>query len=416
MAHIFPRRNKQGKITSYTIRVFRGKDENGKNLRPYTTSFKPEKNWSESKSEKEVQKFAILFEEDCKKGCIVENKQTFQNYALYVLDLKEKNGKVKHKTLTRYKALLERINFVIGHIKLTDIRPQHLNEFYKMLAQDGSNLRTGKALSTKTILEHHRLIHTILEQADKEMIVQYNAAEKATPPVHKRKEVNTLEIDVINNILFYVENEPLKWQVVMNLLVYTGCRRGEIAGIKIPFIDFKKNNIFIKNNLLYSKEKGIYEDSLKTEASIRIVSIPEKVMKLVKKLVMENKKNKLKLANKWTETEYLLTQGNGLPMHPDSITDYCAKFTEKYNEEIEKQNKETGSHIPLLPHINPHAFRHSQASVLYSEGVDPVTISKRLGHSKVSTTTDIYSHIMKKADEVAAAKLDNIFGKKSVNE
>lgn len=49
--------------------------------------------------------------------------------------------------------------------------------------------------------------------------------------------------------------------------------------------------------------------------------------------------------------------------------------------------------------------------ILYSAGVDPVTISKRLGYAAVSTTTDIYSHIMKKADEVAASKLDNVFGK-----
>lgn len=412
MAHIFPRKNKQGKITSYTIRVFRGKDDNGKNLKPYTASFKPEKNWSEAKAEKEVQKFAVLFEEECKKGCIIENKQTFQNYAFYVLDLKVKNEQIKHKTLVLYRSLLERINYAIGHIKLTELRPQHLNEFYKMLAEDGSNLITGKGLGTKTILEHHRLIHTILEQANKEMLVPYNAAEKATPPKHKRKEARFIEIEDIKNILFYLQNESLKWQVTMNLLIYTGCRRGEIAGIKIQNIDFRKNIIYIRLNSLYSKEKGIYEDTLKTESSIRAVSIPEKVMKLVKKLATENKRNKLKLGNKWTDTDYLLTQENGLPIHPDSITDYCTKFEKKYNKLILEQNKKLKKkeQLKLLPHINPHAFRHSQASVLYSEGVDPVTISKRLGHAAVSTTTDIYSHIMKKADEIAASKLDNIFG------
>ena len=67
-------------------------------------------------------------------------------------------------------------------------------------------------------------------------------------------------------------------------------------------------NLILSFVIKYSKEKGIYEDSLKTEASIRIVSIPEKAMKLVKKLVTENKKNKPKLGNKWTDTDYLLTQ------------------------------------------------------------------------------------------------------------
>lgn len=65
---------------------------------------------------------------------------------------------------------------------------------------------------------------------------------------------------------------------------------------------------------------------------------------------------------------------------------YCTDFSKRYD----------------LPHINPHAFRHTMVSVLYFNGVDSISISRRLGHSKVSTTTDKYGHIMRKADEAAA--------------
>ncbi|MCD7878333.1 MAG: site-specific integrase [Candidatus Gastranaerophilales bacterium] len=246
-------------------------------------------------------------------------------------------------------------------------------------------------MSAKTIHEHHSLIQTILKQAVKELLVPYNAAEKATPPSVTKKEARFIEIDDIQNILLYLENEPLKWQVALNLLIYTGCRRGEIAGIKVENIDFKNCNIYIKNSILYTKNMGIYEDTPKTKNSLRIVSIPEKIMKLVKKLTIENKKNILKLGNKWTNTGYLLTQENGLPMHPDSITDYCSNFEKKYNKIITEKNKslKQGSKLKKLPHINPHAFRHSQASILIHEGVDITTVNKRLGHANVSTTTDI---------------------------
>ena len=60
-----------------------------------------------------------------------------------------------------------------------------------------------------------------------------------------------------------------------------------------------------------------------------------------------------------------------------------------------------------LPHINPHAFRHTMVSLLYYNGVDPITISKRLGHRKVSTTTDKYGHIMARADEAATECIAN---------
>ena len=70
-------------------------------------------------------------------------------------------------------------------------------------------------------------------------------------------------------------------------------------------------------------------------------------------------------------------------MHPDSITDWLKKFSDKND----------------LPHINPHAFRHTLASVLCLNGVDMTTISKWLGHKSVSTTMNIYEHILDKGRE-----------------
>ena len=54
-----------------------------------------------------------------------------------------------------------------------------------------------------------------------------------------------------------------------------------------------------------------------------------------------------------------------------------------------------------LPHIHPHSFRHTVASILISEGVDVVTVSKMLGHAKTSTTTDVYSHLIEESKRKA---------------
>lgn len=98
------------------------------------------------------------------------------------------------------------------------------------------------------------------------------------------------------------------------------------------------------------------------------------------------------LGSHWENTDFVFVKYNGKPMHPDSITDYLKKFSKKYN----------------LPHINPHAFRHTMASLLVFSGMDIVNISKRLGHSNVSTTTDIYSHVIKEADEQSAENIADI--------
>lgn len=76
-------------------------------------------------------------------------------------------------------------------------------------------------------------------------------------------------------------------------------------------------------------------------------------------------------------------------MHPNSLTAYLNKFSKRYG----------------IPNVHPHKFRHTMASLLYFGGMDSITISKRLGHTKVSTTMDIYSHIIQQADEQAADKI-----------
>lgn len=409
MANIQPRRNKDGKIISYSIRVHKGRDVFGKQLKPYAMTWVVPEGWTKSRIEKEVQAQAILFEQKCKEGIVADNKQTFGKYADYVIKLKERTG-VKHRTIIRYNELLKRINPAIGHIKLSDLRPQHLNAFYEQLAGDKMNKKTGHKLSNKTILEHHRLIRTILNQAEKEMLVIYNSASKATPPKVERKEANHFEIEDIENILFYTSKEPLKWQVALHLLIFTGCRRGEIMGLKWNKIDFKNNQIRIENNLLYSKEKGIYEDTPKTEQSKRVISIPAELVEMLKAYKKQYNEHRLELGNKWENTNFLFTQENGKPMHPDTLTDYCNEFSIKYNKLINKENegKKESEKLKLLPHINPHAFRHTQASLLFFSGADCTTISKRLGHSKVSTTTDIYSHLMQKADETASDTLADL--------
>lgn len=413
MARIRTWKNKNGEITSYQIRIFKGKDSDGKELRPFIKNVKPfPDTWSEEKQQKELQKIAILFEKECKEGIIADNKQTFEKYAQYVIALKERNG-IKHRTIDGYRKLLKRIIPELGYLKLADIRPQHLNIFYEKLSYQGANLRTGGKLTTKTILEYHRFIATILVQAEKELLIQFNVASKATPPRVKNKEADFLEIDDIKNILLFLENEPLKWQIALQLLIFSGCRRGEIWGLQWDKINFKNHEININKNLLYTRTRGVFEDTVKTEKSKRRLTMPANFFELLKEYRKEYLKMKLVSGEKWYDTNFLFVRDNGKPMSPDSLTKYCITFRKKYNKIIKKENKEKGKDLKLLPRMNPHIFRHSQASILFFNGADAITISKRLGHARVSTTTDIYSHIMQKADRSASDTLAKIFANKN---
>lgn len=486
MANIFPRKNKDGVITSYTIRVSRGYDGFGRRLKPYTLTYKPSPNMTPKQIEKELNKTAVMFEEQCRLGYSHNNKQTFAQYAEYVLKRKEESG-VKHRTLVRYNELLIRINAGIGHIKLVDLRPQHLTELYSQLRKPGLRKNSSKAtltydlkfalkekqitliklseasgvslssintilkykpvsyakaeavckalncnmeklfkihkdnrpLSEKTVLEHHRLISAILTYAEKEMLIPYNSASKIVdkPKATQTHKVNYFESDDLERIRDCLSKESLKWQVITHLLIVTGCRRGEIMGLKWSAIDFEKNEMKISNNLLYSKDYGIYQDTTKTETSSRTIKLTPETAELLMEYRQWWEDIREKCGSAWNhfisisdgkgvmhseKANFLFFQEKtsllGYPMHPDSITDWLSKFSAKHN----------------LPHINPHAFRHTLASVLCLNGIDMTTISKWLGHKNVTTTMNIYEHILDKGKEqVADCVADVILRKKA---
>ena len=391
MANIQERRDKSGKLISYSIRVHRGRGADGKQMKPWTATFEVQPTWTEKSARKKAEAFAATFEKECREGMAADSRQKFEPYCNYVMELKEQRG-LKHSTLTRYKELTTRIYPVIGHLKIRDIRPDYLNRFYSDLGKDGANKRGGK-LSNKTILEHHRLIHTVLEQAVKEGLIPFNPADRVELPKAERKEVNYFQAEEVKAIAEALQTEPIKWQTLTHLLLITGARRGEILGLKWNCIDFENNQLHICNNILYTPDRGIYEDTPKTARSNRFITVPDETIDLLKKYRLWQNQERLRLGEYYEYSGYVFTQDNGKPIHPDSVTDWLNKFSKRHN----------------LPHINPHAFRHTMASMLYYNGVDSVSISKRLGHAQVSTTANIYAHVMEEADRRNADILSQVF-------
>ncbi len=460
MANLQPRRDKSGKLISYSVRVFRGRGADGRQLKPWTATFDVSPTWSEKTARKKAEAFAATFEKQCKEGLTSDGRRKFAEYCDYVIELKEQRG-AKHSTVVRYRELTERIYPAIGHIKLNELRADHLNSLYTELSKPGSaksrswarsktdlaavlkerdisraklaeatglplnkvyaavrgervnaeaaeavckglNLklseaflvvRDNKALSAKTVLEHHRLISTVLEQALKEGLVAVNVASRATLPKVERKEVNYFQPEQIAAIREALEHEPLKWKALVHMLLITGARRGEVLGLKWDNVDFENNRVYICNSVLYSADVGIYESTPKTEKSKRYIYLPTETMALLRAYRAWQIAERERLDGYYLDRGFVFAQDTGAPMHPDSVTDYLKKLSKRYG----------------LPHLNPHAFRHTMASMLYYNGVDSVSISKRLGHAQVSTTSNIYAHVIESADRKNAEILSDIF-------
>lgn len=444
---------------SYRITVYAGFDSQGKRIR-HRKTWKPEPGMTARQMEKAAQRAAADFEQSIERGYVADNRQTFSEYAQYVIDLKARTG-AKHRTVEGYKQLLVRTNQAIGHMVLQDIRPFHLNQFYNNLSEKGIRQMADRAigkpefrellkeqklsmakvakltgiaestvnqagkgqpilrekaeaiaaaaqiefdklftvqehnepLSNTSILAYHRFIHIVLAQAEKEMLVPYNAADKATPPQKEKSVVGTFQTTELIAIRDAAAKEPIKWQMVIHLLMITGCRRGEIVGLKWDRVNWEDSSVRIDTTLLYTPERGVFEDTTKTGAE-RTIKLPKETMELLRQYRVWQLETRLACGDRWKDTPFVFTGEYGGHMAPDTLSGYLTSFEKRYG----------------LVHIHAHKFRHSMASILYYSGADPVSISKRLGHAQVSTTQNIYSHLIQQADTQSAERIaDAIF-------
>lgn len=396
MANIQPRYSKDGKLISYSIRVHRGRGQDGRQLKPWTATFDVAPGWTEKSARKKAADFAATFERDCKAGLIGDGRRRFDDYCDYCIDLKETRG-IKHSTIFRYRELTKRIYPAIGHIKLCDLRADHLNNLYTDLMKPGLNNRTGGSLSQSTVRKYHNLISTVLEQAVKEGLIAYNPADRTMKPKAEKPEVRCFQPDEIAKIRDALESEPIKWKTLVHMMLITGARRGEVLGLKWDKVDFERRQIYICNSIQYRPDIGVYEESPKTETSIRFVALPLETMQLLRQYRAWQSAERLHLGEYYQDQGFVFSQDNGQPMHPDSVKRWLNKFSARHD----------------LPHIHPHSFRHTMASLLLYNRVDNVSVSKRLGHSSVSFTENVYAHVIEEADQRNADILADVFLKKA---
>ena len=148
MANLQERREKDGKLISYSIRIYRGRSQDGKQLKPFTATFEVKPTWSEKSARKKAEAYAATLEDRVRNGLVSDNRQRFDEYCEYVLEQKARTG-TKKTSIKGYRAMTKRIYAAIGHILLKDIRPDHLNRFYAQLEEDGSGIEKRTACSRK---------------------------------------------------------------------------------------------------------------------------------------------------------------------------------------------------------------------------------------------------------------------------
>ena len=387
---------------SYQIRVSCGYDTSGNQVTQNKTWI-PEKGMTLKQIEKELNRQAILFEEACNNGfqCTVVK---FQDYAAEWFK-QYAETKLKTQTIRSYHNCENKVYKAIGHLRMDKITTRTIQMFIVDLASEKRCDSKGKELppySSKTIRNYISFISSIFDYAVKMQVLSDNPCRNVVLPSKKTKERKMYSLEEVQKMLELFENESeanYKYTIFFTLAAFTGLRRGELLGLEWKDIDWENDLIRVIRTSEYTKEKGIYTDTPKTESSKRFIKLPTELIQKLKEFREWQDEYKEKIGTKWIECDRLFTKTDGSPMGMRQPYKFFERFCEK-----------TGMRF-----VNIHSFRHFNASVLINNGVDVKTVQGCLGHSCATTTLNIYAHSFQEAQARAMDSVAScILGKNRV--
>lgn len=269
--------------------------------------------------------------------------------------------KLSLKTIQGYKDYLNnRILPYFGTIKLKDIKAYNIQQFLNSLTTE---------LSTCSIKKYKALLSIMFNTAVKWQIMDFNPCIYVDLPKGKDVKIEPvfLNEDETKRLLTCLENETLKYQVIVRLALQCGMRRSEILGLTWNDIDFFNYTININKALSYIKGEGQIIKETKNKSSNRIIYANQNLIELINQLPKTS--------------DFIFNKE-----HIDDVTKWFNRFLKRYN----------------LKHMRFHDLRHTHATLLISNGVNMKVVSSRLGHSSINTTLNLYTHTLSEDDKKAS--------------
>lgn len=366
------------KTNKWKIDVIKGYDGKGKPIRVLKT-------YTGLKSEAKAVEAKIKSE--LKANTYTEvNKHTFSSFSKEWLDKYSKTY-LAPKTHEEYKRLISIINKKIGYYKLQSITPLVLIDFYSSLKK-----KNGEEFSRNSIRRYYDVIGSCLTRAAQWGYISANPNKKVPKPKPERHEADFYNSEEVMELLECVSHENIQKRLLIHLALDTGARRGEIAGLQWSKVNLEDRILKIDLTRQRVRGRGVIEKEPKTYGSIREVQFTEATYNLFIKLKEEQQREKRKMGNQWNNNDFIFKTQFGYPIDPSRASQLFYEVTKKHD----------------LRHIPFHGLRHTSVSLLLANGVNTHAVSKRVGHSNVSTTQEIYAHLFKSVEQEAVNMMNNI--------
>ncbi len=277
----------------------------------------------------------------------------------------------------------------MGNILLTQLKPEHITRYEAQKIASGRCDGKG-GLSPRSVRYHHFTLHTALRTAVKWGLLARNPADAVDPPHFERPEMHTLNEDDIQRVL--TAAKETQYYSLFFLALFTGMRRSELLALRWQDVDLLLCQAFVTRSMHQLRDGSIIFREPKTARSRRMISLsPSTAIELRD----HHEKQKLAFAMQGTafkDDTLIFCQSDGKPLLPNSVTHAWMKLVRRLG----------------LKGIRLHDARHSHASLMLKQGIHPKIVQERLGHSSISTTLDVYSHVAPGLQEAAANRFDEL--------
>lgn len=293
---------------------------------------------------------------------------------------------VKPKTYISYEGHV-RLHILpeLEKVQIARLTPQHLQTLYAKKLESG--------LSPTTVSHIHATIHTALEQAVRWGVVFRNVAELVDRPRRAKHEMLYLSPEEARRFLEAASGDRLEALYVVG--VTTGMRQGELLGLHWRDVDLDHKILHVTSNLQYLPKQGMVFSDPKTAAGKRPIALTDLALEAIRRHKVRQAEERLKTGPAWQDNDLVFCNGLGKPLEAANL--------------VKRHFK------PLLakagiPAIRFHDLRHTAATLCLKAKVPPKVVSEMLGHSQVSVTMNVYSHVMPDMQRDATAALDAVLG------
>ncbi|MCL6455098.1 MAG: site-specific integrase [Alicyclobacillus sp.] len=351
-------------------------DESGKRHRKWFSGFN---------TRKEAEKALAAKIHEIETGSyVMPTKETVETYMTRWLE--DKQPQVRYHTHRKYAWLVN--NHIIpriGHIELAKLKPAQLQTFYTRL------LEGEDALSPRSVVHIHRLLHEALDRAVKWGLMSRNVVDAVDPPKADRYQANVWTPEQAMHFLDEVRRRESRYWPAFVLAVMTGMRQSELLGLKWTDVDWEHAQVSVQRTLNYIDRQPVFRD-LKTDRSRRNVALSDLAIEALRYQRALQAEDRLFYGSSWEGTDTILSTASGAPLSQNTLNTVWQRL------------------LPTIdvPKIRFHDLRHTHASLLLQQGVHPKIVSERLGHATVQITLDTYSHVLPGMQKSAANQLDQV--------